>query len=388
MSKHSFSVLNYGPAQDQPFLSQNKEWAFFGDDNAYPYYLEDLYVNSAINSAIVKGIGDMIYGEGLDSPDKDAHVDQWLLLQSLFKKDCLKKAAHDLKLYGNAYFQVIWSADRSVPAETNHIPAAYIRCGKADDQDEVKTYYYSPNWADVNRGKIEPQPIPAFSTDDRTAASHLIHIKVYSPVDFYYGIPDYVGSTKYIELDKNIAEYHLASIKNGLFPSMMISFNNGMPTNDERVEMERAIEAKFSGAENAGRMLIVYNDDKENAPTVEPFNIPDPHRLYDYLSKEVSLKVLSGHRVTSPLLFGLRGDTGFGSNADEMRDAYDLLLKTVVFPFQEILLAGIRPVLSAASITLPLHFKKLIPASFMDDEKKNSLNLGRSASVLHQVKCG
>lgn len=388
MSKHEFSILNYGAAQDQPFLSQNKEWAFFGDDNAYPYYLEDLYVNSAINSAIVKGIGDMIYGEGLDSPDKDAHVDQWLLLQSLFKKDCLKKAAHDLKLYGNAYFQVIWSADRSVPAETNHVPAAYIRCGKADDQDAVKTFYYSVNWADVNRGKIEPQPIPAFSTDDRTAASHLIHIKVYSPVDFYYGIPDYVGSTKYIELDKNIADYHLASIKNGLFPSMMISFNNGMPTNDERVEMERAIEAKFSGAENAGRMLIVYNDDKENAPTVEPFNIPDPHRLYDYLSKEVSLKVLSGHRVTSPLLFGLRGDTGFGSNADEMRDAYDLLLKTVVLPFQEILLAGIRPVLSAASVTLPLHFKKLIPASFMDDEKKNSLNLGRSASVLHKVKCG
>jgi hypothetical protein len=102
----------------------------------------------------------------------------------------------------------------------------------------------------------------------------------------------------------------------------------------------------------------------------------------------VSLKVLSGHRVTSPLLFGLRGDTGFGSNADEMKDAYELMLKTVILPFQEILLDGIRPVLSAANITLPLEFKKLVPAAFMDEEKKTSVVNGPKEFQLVSQRCG
>jgi len=372
MKKTQFSVLDYQGTNVPQFAdANNNEWISFGADNLYPLYLEELYTSSSINGALVKGIADMIYGGGLDSETKDAHVDEWLRLQKLFGDgEALKRACFDLKLYGNCYLNPIWSQDRTTIAEVHHVPASNVRVGKADDQDNVTEYYYSPKWAEAKKPEYTPQAIPAFSTDDRTAPSQLLQIKLYNPVSFSYGLCDYVGSTNYIELDRDISEYHLANIKNGLMPSMMISFHNGIPTDEERLDIERGLYQKFGGATNAGKMLISFNDNQEDAPSIEPIQLADPHRMYEYLSKEVSVKILSGHRVTSPLLFGLRNEGGgFGSNADEMRDAFDIFQTTVIDNFQEVMLNGIRPILAAASFTLPLHFKKYVPAAFFEQKE-------------------
>ena len=368
--KTKLGVVDYMRYEKPLFYSDsNKDWVFFGEDNLYPNYLDDLFISSSIHGAIVTGSADMIYGEGLDSDGKDDNVDQWLKLKGLFRHNCLKRAAFDLKLYGNAYLQVIWSQDRSVISEVYHVPASTIRCGKADDNDQVEIYYHSTNWMECDKSTFKPTPIPRFNTSDRTAPSQILHIKSYSPVSFFYGLPDYAGATSYIELDKNIAEFHLQNIKNGLFPSMVLSFNGGIPTDDERRDLERLIYDKFGGASNAGKILMTFNDGQDSAPTVEPFNLANPHDTYDFLAKQTFQEILSGHRVTSPLLFGLRSEGGgFGSNADEMKDAYDLYSKTVIEPFQNILLEGIEPLLATNSIILDVYFKDLVPASFMEQK--------------------
>lgn len=368
MNKQQFNILNYQSSNTPVFEeSRTHDWIDEGKDNLYPHYLEELYVSSSIHSAIINGVAQMIYGEGLDAVYKDFNIEQWLKVQQLFSnKEALKRCALDLKLYGQCFFNVIWSQDRKSVSELHHIPAATIRCGVADDEDNVKEFYHKTDWTDQTN---QPQVIPAFNTSDRTAASAIVHCKLYNPLSFYYGLPDYLGSTNYIEVDANLSEYHLNSISNGFFPSTILSFNDGVPTEEERAELERLIYNKFGGASNAGKILMTFNDSSDNAPTVESFNIADAHQVFDYLSKEVVVKILSGHRVTSPLLFGIRNEGGgFGSNADEMKDAYDLFYNTVVLPFQRILLDGLRPVLAASGITLDLYFKPLKPASFLTVE--------------------
>jgi len=368
MKKHQFNILNYQSTNTPQFVeSQNKEWINMGTDNLYPHYLEELYVSSSIHSAIVNGVAQMIYGEGLDAIYKDVNIEQWLKIQQIFSdKDSLKRCALDLKLYGQCYFNVIWSEDRQTVAAVHHVPAATIRCAPANDEDEVTLFYHSSDW---NDNTIQPQPIPAFNTSDRTAASQLIHCKMYNPLSFYYGLPDYLGSSNYIEVDASLGSYHLNSISNGFFPSTLLNFSDGVPTQEERAELERLIYNKFGGANNAGKILMTFSDSAENAPTVESFNISDAHRVFEYLSSEVVVKVLSGHRVTSPLLFGIRNEGGgFGSNADEMKDAYDLFYNTVVLPFQRLLLDALRPVFAASGITLEMYFKPLKPASFLEVE--------------------
>lgn len=368
--KQQFSMIDV-PTHDIPVFEerQGKTWVTYGVDDAYGTYLEQLFLQSSMHSAIVQGVGSMIYGEGLEATDReedDGKKEQWLRLQTLLlasTPDLLKKLALDLKLYGQCYVNTIWSRDRSKVVEMRHLPVHTIRSGKADAEGKVELYYYAQEWTT----QTTPQAIKAFDENDRTEASRVLHIKRYAPSFHYYGIPDYVGSCGYIELDKEIQSFHLQNIKNGLFPSMMLSFNNGVPTDEERWQIERKVMDKFSGADNAGKLLMTFNDGVDTAPTFTPIASNGNDGLYQYLSGEVATKVLSGHRVTSPLLFGVRGDgTGFGNNADELRDSYSLFNNTVVIPFQNILLDGLAPVFDTCGVSLDLYFQPLKPADFLD----------------------
>jgi hypothetical protein len=400
--KFHMNMFDYANPVTPEFVEveeQSRPWIRMGQDNMYPHYLENLYTGSAIHSAVVKGIADMIYAHGLTSPQQDKHVEQYLSLMELFKdKECLRRVCFDYKLYGQAYLNVIYSADRSRIAEVHHLPAANIRSGKVNDEGGVDTYYHCTDWSEATNGRIEPQPIPAFSAQDRTAASQCLQIKQFSPISFYYGVCDYIGSQRYIELDRDISEFHLSNIRSGLFPSMVISFNNGVPDEEERRELERMIYDKFGGATNAGKFLMTFNDSAENAPTIEAFTPADPQQVYQFMSTEVVTKILSGHRVTSPLLFGIRDEGGgFGSNADEMRDGYDLFYNTVILPMQDSILSALRPLLSVNNIVLPLEFGKLMPASFLEEKaveptptmmskETKKINLNQSKIWLEHLK--
>jgi hypothetical protein len=352
----------------------NQDWISFGEDNLYPNYLLELFLGSAINGALIKSIGAMIYGEGLGATDADLNdstKESFLRLNELLHNsddDVLKDLAMDLKLFGGCYVNIIWSRDRSKIAKIKHIGAQYIRSGKMID-GEVDTYYYSADWSKWKKGEYRPRAYKAFSTEDRTQASQLLMIRDKNPALFYGFCPDYIAATDYIQLDLEIAQFHLANITSGMTPSMAINFANGVPTEEERRTIERQINAKFAGSGNAGKILLTFNDGKETAPEIVPIQTNDAAESYQFLSKEVVNKVLSGHRVTSPLLFGIRAEGGgLGSNADELRDAFSLFNNTVVVPFQNILLKGLDKVFKVNDIYLDLYFKTLKPADFIDLE--------------------
>ena len=352
----------------------NQDWVSFGEDNLYPNYLLDLFLGSAINGALIKSIGAMIYGEGLAATNVDDNTDtkeSYLRLTELLENsddDVLKDLAMDLKLFGGCYVNVIWSRDRSKIAKILHIPAQYIRSGKMID-GEIDTYYYSADWSKWKKGEYRPRPYPAFNTEDRTQASQILMIRDKNPALFYGFAPDYVAATDYIQLDLEIAQFHLSNISNGMFPSMAINFANGVPTEEERRTIERQINQKFTSSGNAGKILITFNDGKESAPEIVPIDSNGASEKYQFLSTEVVNKVLSGHRVTSPLLFGIRGEGGgLGNNADELRDSYSLFNNTIIIPFQNVLLKGLNKIFKVNDINLDLYFKTLKPADFIDLE--------------------
>ena len=352
----------------------NQEWVSFGEDNLYPNYLLELFLGSAINGALIKSIGAMIYGEGLaatNADENEATKESFLKLNGLLHDspdDVLKDLAMDLKLFGGCYVNVIWSRDRKSISKISHIGAQYIRSGKMVDS-EIDTYYYSSDWSKWKKSEHKPRPYKAFNTKDRTQASQILMIRDKNPALFYGFAPDYVASTDYIQLDLEIAQFHLANISNGMFPSMAINFKNGVPSDDERRTIERQINSKFSGSGNSGRILLTFNDGGDTTPEIVPLDTNNASESYQFLSKEVVNKVLSGHRVTSPLLFGIRAEGGgLGSNADELRDAFSLFNNTVIIPFQNILLKGLEKVFKVNDIHLDLYFKTLKPADFIDLE--------------------
>ena len=251
--KDNISVIHLAEYNLPTITEQNnKDWIQFGDDNLYPQYLLELYNGSSINNAIIKGVSSMIYGEGLDATDRqesDAKKERWLALNSLLHnspKDTLKCLAFDLKLFGMCYVNTIWNRPRTKIVEVRHIPAQYIRSGKQDAYGNVNEYYYSADWTNTRKNK--PRYYKAFDLKDRSDANQVLCIKDYSPGSYYYATPDYQGSTSYIQLDMEIAQFHLSNIKSGMFPSMAINMANGIPTREERRTIERQINAKFGGS--------------------------------------------------------------------------------------------------------------------------------------------
>ena len=227
----------------------NREWVEYGDDNA-----------------CINGICEMIYGKGLDAVDSKDNPKEYKEMKSLLTKHCLKRICYDYKMMGQAAVQIIYSKDRSKIVQVEHMPVETLRAEKVANDGEIKAYYYAKDWSEININ-INPKRIPAFGQSK--SGLEILYIKPYRAGYYYYSPVDYQGGLQYCELEEEVANYHINNIQNGLAPSMLINFNNGVPTDEARAMIESNIQNKFSGSSNAGRFILAFNDSKELAASIE-----------------------------------------------------------------------------------------------------------------------
>jgi len=343
---------------------KNKDYIQYGEDNMYFQYLIDRYNGSPTNNAIINGISEMIYGKGLDATDSSRKPNEYAQMKVLFHNDCVRKLCYDFKLMGQCALQIIYSQDRSKIARLEHMPVETLRAEKSED-GEIKAYYYAADWDKVKPNTVLKK-IPAFGMSRENL--EIMYIKPYRAGFFYYSPVDYQGGLQYAELEEEVSNYHLNNIMNGLAPSMLINFNNGVPNEEERELIEQRIYQKFSGSSNAGKFILAFNDNAESQANIDPVQLSDAHNQYQFLSEESTKKIMVSHRVVSPMLLGIKDQTGLGNNADELKTASILMDNTVIRPFQNLLIDAFDKILSYNNITLNLYFKTLQPLEFTDLE--------------------
>lgn len=341
----------------------NRDWVGYGEDNQYFQFLIDRYNGSATNNAIINGISAMIYGKGLDATDSNKKPEEYAQMKMLLRDDCIQKVASDLKLMGQCSLQIIYTQDRSQIAQVEHIPVETLRAEKCDDEGNIPAYFYFYDWAEYQQNDVLER-IPVFGTSN--APIEILYVKPYKAGFKYYSPVDYQGGLQYCELEEEIANYHLNNIMNGLAPSMLLNFNNGTPTEEERSLIEQRIKAKYQGTSNAGRFILAFNDSAESAATIETVQLSDAPQQYEFLSTESMKKIMVAHRVVSPILFGIKDMSGFGNNAEEIETASTLMDNTVIKPFQQMLLNAFDDILAYNNIALNLYFKTLQPLEFND----------------------
>ena len=357
-------VVNFSTYTSPKIIEQkNRDWVNYGEDNDYYQYLIDRYNGSATNNAIINGISEMIYGKGLDATDSNKKPDQYAQMKSMFSKDCVRKLAYDLKLMGGAAMQVIYSKDHSKILQVEHFPVETLRAEKCNEDGDIEAYYYMSDWTKV-KPSDKPLRIPAFGFSKE--GIEILFVKPYRAGFTYYSPVDYQGGLQYAELEEEISNYHLNNIMNGLAPSMLINFNNGVPNEEERSLIEQRIYQKFSGSSNAGKFILAFNDSSESAASIEPVQLSDAHNQYQFLSDESMRKIMVSHRVVSPMLLGIKDNSGLGNNADELKTASTLMDNTVIRPFQTLLIDAFESVLAYNNIALKLYFKTLQPLEFTD----------------------
>ena len=338
-------ILKLSQYQERSYAesANSKGFVNYGDDNLFPQYLIDLFHSSSTHNALTTTIATMVFGEGFDATTLDGRLafDQWNL------NDELRKACVDFQIQGGFALEVNWSLDRTTIANVSHLPFENIRSGFVNEDEKVDYYYYSKDWSSK---KEEVDEICTFDPERKLDhPTQIFYVKPFSPGSFYYPKPCYTGSIDYIELDKEIGKYHINNMLNGMAPSYRVHFLNGIPPEEERNRIRMDIERQMTGAGNAGKFIVTYSDDPERRPIFEPFELSDAHNQYQFLSEEVTAKIMVGHRVTNPQMFGVAVPGKLGGGG-ELAESAELFNQNVVRPNRRIVEETVQTLLRAAGL--------------------------------------
>lgn len=339
-----------------PIISEDnrKDWVDFGSDNNYYQFLIDRFSNSATNNAVINNICKLIYGKGLSALDANKKPNEYAQMLTLFQKDEVRKLVVDLKMLGQCALQIHYAKGRKSVLKTFHIPVHLLRAEKCNKDGDITAYYYSDNWSDPK--KYVPQRIDSFGYG--SGEIEILMIQPYSVGMKYYSLVDYQGALDYTFLEEKISEYLINEVSNHFSPTSIINFNNGTPTDEQKEQISNEVIRKLTGSKGK-KVVVSFNDNAEARTTIDSVPLDDAPAHYSYLSDEARNKILVGHNVTSPLLFGISSANGFSSNADELKNSAILFDNMVIRPFQELLCDAFDKVLAVNGITLNLFFKRL-----------------------------
>ena len=326
----------------------SKEYIKNGEDNLFPNHLIEMYNRSSVHAACINAITQGIIGEGLTANEETYLTKANSKGQSW--NDLFQMAALDYKLHGSFAFEVIYSKDRS-RAEYYHIDYSYIRAAEKDHRGHVPGYYVCTEWDRKKRFSNSIKEgddvmyLPNYNPEQRLEEPSQIYVHhAYRPGQEYYPLPDYVAALRVIELDTEVDNFHVSNIKNGLAPSLAITtFTNG--SDDQVSTIEQQLRANYGGSDNAGALIYMDVADKEAKPEITPIPQNGADGYYSDVNDMVMQKLLTAHRITSPMILGIKTQGQLGGR-DETVDAYLLFQNSVIIPYQQNILASLESLMS------------------------------------------
>lgn len=305
-------------------LIQGQNFIEFGEKNQFPEYVYSLYKNVPTLSSIINTIVD--YGCGNSISSNTSIIDE---------KDVLKfsrKVLFDLALYNGSYLNVLRNKLGQV-VKIEHLDYRNVRTDK-----ENSLFYYSEDYSTKSYGRCKYTIYPRFD-ENKNNPSTIYYIKGSSYST--YALPIWNSAIISCEIEKCINEYQLNEINNGFTSNVMISFNNGVPTDEQKDEIVEGLNDKFAGYENAGRPLISFSDDKDHAPEVIKMDSDAFADRYEKVEQRAKQQILTAFRTNGNLM-GIPTAQGF--NSEEYQSSYQLFYNTTVKPMQNLYINSINEI--------------------------------------------
>ena len=334
-----------------------KKWVLNGNKNSFYQTIIDAYNGSPTNSAIIDSYSQFIYGKGLTSKDKGTKPSQWASIISMLSKKDLRKICKDFEMFGEASMEVKYVNNKI--QRCFHIAKQRIAPEVANEEGDITGYYYSYDFSNVN--KYKPERFDAFGYGEGLGERSEIYVfNDYQVGQFYYSNPSYVSGISWAKMEEEISNYSINHIQKGLSFGHIINMNSGVQESEETImENTRQIREHLTGSSNAGAFFLNWNDNKETEITISALEVSDAHQQYQFLSAEARQQLCTAHKLTSPMLVGIKEASGFSSNADEIEVGFAELMINVINPKQEIILDGLMEVFSVNSISMDLQFESL-----------------------------
>jgi DNA-binding Lrp family transcriptional regulator len=369
------SLSNVKPPQ---FIQKKgKEWILFGEENDYPSYLIDLFNKHSIHNSVLTAKATYLAGLGFEVSENLDEIQKGKItakLEEIKANETLRRAAIDLELFNGIAIQPIAGKGNIKLAGLAHVDFSKIRSNKDKDK-----FAYCSEWTVNGAANSKPEKSEDFEElsafdPEKISPKSIFYYKVHRPgmsgnADIY-PLPDYIGCVADIETDINITNFHYNNTKNGFSAGKMVVFKNGVPTPEEQKIIERKLKNKYTGPEQAGEIVMVWMNPSDGQPEVLNLQSSDLDKQFKEIGERIQQNIFTGHKVVSPMLFGVR-QTGQLGGRSEMMDAFELFNKTYIIPRRQLLEDVFSELFSAMGIPKgSVKIKPLQPLNLMVDPAK------------------
>lgn len=302
--------------------TRGKNFVYYGNDNQYPEYLYSLYNDVTSLKTIVEGVADYVAGDDAKCNIKGFEME--VNKKGLTLRDLITYIARDWCIYGGFAIQVVRNLAGDI-SELYYLDFRYVR---SDKKNEMIFYNedFGKKWGRTNKSIIYPKFIP----EARDIAASVLYVK--NSVSTTYPIPRYSGALKACEIERHIDDFHLNALENSFLGSYLINFASGIPSDEQKKEIEKNIQEKFCSSSNAGRFVLNFSNGKDNSAEIQKLDVVDFSEKYKSAADRAREQIYCAFRAI-PALFGLMTEsTGF--NMQEFQESFKLFNKTVIKPIQ------------------------------------------------------
>ncbi len=293
------------------------EW---GENNAYPYFINYLH-NSAIHNSILNG--KITIMQGL-IPQIDPTIDQ-NGTASVKITELFERLIADYEQY-NAFAILVRTDKLSRKKVYEYIDVSNIRI-TTDNR-----IAYCDNWTKrsseitlYENYFLNPQAEESVAVYYEEAKSiYDIDTKTYSYQ--YYPQPTYAGAITSILTDIEIADYHYSEIINNFTAGTLISFNNGIPENkDEEQKLKNNLKETLTNRKKRGGIAVTFAVDGNSAPSIQTVNGNNLDTRYLQLAEDVLQRMIVAHNISNPMLVGVKtaGQLGGATELEQARETFE-----------------------------------------------------------------
>lgn len=168
----------------------------------------------------------------------------------------MEKVYTDVESTGNGYIEIGRTVNGDI-GYVGHIPATTIRIRRLRDgymQIIGQKVVYFRNFGAKNTNPVTADPRP----------NEIIHIKEYSPLNTYYGIPDIVAALPSLLGDQLASQYNIDYFENKAVPRYVVTLKGAQLSGDSEDKMFRFLQTGLKAQSHRTLYIPLPGDTDQN----------------------------------------------------------------------------------------------------------------------------
>lgn len=247
--------------KEAPRIVINKLDAYGGKhtNRKYKDYAKEGYQENAIVHRCIQLISNSASSVKMDVFDGDTKLDNHELISLLQRPNPTQSG---IEFFSSMYSFLMISGNSYILRDSDSLRPPNELYLLRPDRIQIKSGATAiPSSYDY---VIDGVTINKYAVDQTNGMSQIKHIKLWNPIDDYYGLSPIMASAYNIDQHNLAGLHNVALLKNGATPSGYLKFQptdeTGMSTqltDDQRARLLEDLEFRFQGTHNSGRPMLL-----------------------------------------------------------------------------------------------------------------------------------